>query len=246
MTSTTSSNENENQDCSNAGSDDHLPGCLNSIGRYAIVLLVSIAFFYAVTGFNRWFTAKNNFQKNAEFHLNTVIESGSELPVGEYVDLEVRWVLGPYATGTQSRTLSEYNLSATVKETNYYYVILENETLISVATANDSEKLKLNRMSDWLLESDGFPADGETFLLRGNLIKMPNGELMDLYQKHAEDIFGVPNDSPSLQKIILDTDAGRERGETLASGIVVVFIVAVVCFVLYKRKKKNVNMYTDN
>lgn len=222
------------------GGWSRLGGCLRGILVYFLVALTGTFVFHVGNGVLRNFHSYNQVQKKAEIHMNALIENGEDLPVGEYVDLEVRWVLGPYATYTQTREreTDTQTLSAVIKEVNYYYVVLENNTIMSVATANASEKETLDRMSDWMLNAAGLPKDGETLLLQGKLTNMENAELIRLFLEYADDLFGLDPDSPALHKLVLDTEAGREGGEILASGLVVVIVAAIVCFIIYKKKKK--------
>ena len=101
-------------------SDSKLNGCFSSLGAYMLIAFGSLILFYASTSFSSWFNANNNVQKEADIHLNSLIEEQAEFPVGEYVDLEVFLSLGSYAQRTQSRKMSSYDISATVKEVDYY------------------------------------------------------------------------------------------------------------------------------
>jgi len=220
-------------------SSENTEGCLPYTAWRLFYLLVGIVIFYAFTGFTKWFNSNNNIQREAEIHLNALIESGDELPIGEYADLEVNLVFGPYATYTQSREMSEYEITVVVKETEYYFIILEDKTVMSVATANDDEKAALSRLSNQLenaIMTDSTPGR-ETYLVRGELTEMENGELRDVFEENADYFFGLTPDSPALRAVVLDTDAGREGGYNIATAVIVV-VVFIIVLLRYKSKKK--------
>lgn len=216
-------------------------GCVGSFARLTLGLVVIIAVFYAVTFVSNWLHANNNSQRQAQISLNTILEDGGVIPVGEYVSLDARWVIGPYATESAYRELhlfgSDSGLTATTSETDYYYVILEDDTILSVATANAAEKETLNRMTDWLLGVDGFPMDGETILLQGTLETLKDEELLAFFKENLTNIFGIPASSPMVRTLVLNTAAGREGGN-IGFTVAVTAVVAVIVLLAMKRKKK--------
>ena len=220
-------------------------GCLSIFATSMLYVIFGILIFYAMTGFTKWFNGNNNIQREAEIHMNALIESGDELPIGEYADLEVNLVFGPYATYTQSREMSRYEITAVVKETEYYFIILEDMTVMSIATANDNEKAVLSRLSNQLenaIMTNSTPSK-ETYLVRGELTEMENGELRDIFEENADYLFGLTPDSPALRTVVLDTDAGREGGYNIATAVIV-FIVFIIVLLLSKiRKNKSEEQY---
>ena len=224
-------------------------GCVGSFMRYILYTVIAVCVFYAVTYAGNWLNANNDTQKQAEISLNAALENGDVMPVGEYVSLKARWIIGPYATQTEYREMnfggSGDGLKATTRETEYYYVILEDSTFMSVATANDKEKETLNRMTDWLLNVDGYPMDGETITLQGKLDTLKDEELLGFYREYFPQIFGIPEDSPLVRTIVLDTTAGRENGQ-IAGTVAIVAVVAVIVLLKMRRNKKKSKPVVNN
>ena len=117
--------------------------------------------------------------------------------------------------------------------------MLEDRTIMSVATANTKEKQALDRMFYWLidiLQGNGDPEDIESLLLRGNLLEMSNPDLINFYYEDLESI-GYSPDDPMIRLLYLDTEAGREGGYTVPT-IIIVFLV-FIAVVLFQNVTKN-------
>ena len=149
-----------------------------AILRAVVIILLVGGIGFLVTNGIRLFDEHNSMQKEAKIALEDSLSSGQELPVGEYVSYEARWVLGPFATETE--THSTNGISATLSELSYYYLILEEDdglSLMALKAQNAQVNETLERMSDWLMSVDGFPYGGETLKVQGKLEEMKDTEL---------------------------------------------------------------------
>ena len=72
--------------------------------RYVIGIVVAMVIFYLFSEGGNLLRQNNNSQRKAEISLNDYIDQGKEFPEKEYVSLNVRWVIGPYATETTTST----------------------------------------------------------------------------------------------------------------------------------------------
>ena len=73
-----------------------------AILRAVVIILLVGGIGFLVTNGIRLFDEHNSMQKEAKIALEDSLSSGQELPVGEYVSYEARWVLGPFATETET------------------------------------------------------------------------------------------------------------------------------------------------
>lgn len=207
---------------------------LKGIGAYVILfIVVGILGYLATTGF-RYLDEHNSMQKEAQIALEDYIGGDKDLPVGEYVSLEARWVIGPFATETSTRTTN--GIEATSGEAEYYYLVLEDATVMALKTSNAQEKTTLTRMSDWLMSVDGYPWDGETLKVQGKLRRMTDKQLTELYNKYLQNTFGLSSSDSSVRFLVLDTTAGRSGLYLILGGAAVVIILIAV--VAAKKKKK--------
>ena len=174
-------------------------------------------------------------QRKAEISLNQIIDRGEELPVNEYVSFEARWVIGPIATQTTTSNMRG-SLSATTGVDYYYYCILEDMTVIGLqaAAANDVEAL--DRMSDWLLDVEGYPMNGETLLMQGQLEKLTDPDLKSIYNEYLS-IFELSPNDPEVHYLVLNTTAGR-LDWVIYCGAAVIIIFVVVLVRIKKNGKK--------
>lgn len=213
-------------------------GCGTAMLRYIIGIVAAIAIFYLFSEGGNLLRQNNNSQRKAEISLNDYIDQGKEFPEKEYVSLNVRWVIGPYATETTTSTYgsrySKGGLTATTGVNYFYYVVLEDMTLMTVKTANNAEVDVLDKMSDWLLDVDGYPTNGQTFTLQGKLKKMTQSDLLKEYKANLS-IFGLTASDPEVRYLMLDTTEGREG---MYIGIVIVIAAIVIARVIIKRGKK--------
>lgn len=206
--------------------------------RYIIGIVVAMVIFYLFSEGGNLLRQNNNSQRKAEISLNDYIDQGKAFPEKEYVSLNVRWVIGPYATETTTSTYgsrySDGGLTATTGVNYFYYVVLEDMTLLTVKTANNAEVETLDRMSEWLLNVDGFPMNGETFTLQGKLEEMTQADLLKEYKANLS-IFGLTENDPEVRYLVLDTTEGREG---LYIGIVIVVAAVIIALVIRSRGKK--------
>lgn len=206
--------------------------------RYVIGIVVAMVIFYLFSEGGNLLRQNNNSQRKAEISLNDYIDQGKEFPEKEYVSLNVRWVIGPYATETTTSTYgprgSSGGLTATTGVNYFYYVVLDDMTLMTIKSANNAEVETLDRMSEWLLGVDGFPTNGETFTLQGKLEKMTQSDLLKEYKSNLS-IFGLTENDPEVRYLVLDTTEGREG---MYIGIVIVVAAIVIALVIRSRGKK--------
>ncbi len=222
------------------------PGCFASIGKVIIYMLCSLVGFYIITGIMSMASKHVNYQKKAEISLNEIVEKGEELPIGNYVEFDAHLVLGPYAsyTTTQSFTINgeATGTTATTSIKYYYYALLEDGRIITIATTNEQEIDALDRITAWLTNPDDL-TEGETLTVRGRLSELEDDELRAYYEKYLY-LMGAKKNSPEACYIVLDTTVGRE-GAYVAVIICVVF-AAILCVLINKarkcRKKKEEEM----
>lgn len=207
-----------------------------TILRYLLAFVLIGALGFLVTNGLRLIDEHNSVQKTAKIALEDYLSSGQELPVGEYVSYEARWVLGPFATETETRSTN--GISATAGVTSYYYLVLgksEPQSILALAVQNAEDNKTLEQMSDWLLGVDGYPRSGNTLKVQGKLREMKDLKLRSLYSEDIQSIFGVSATDPSVQYLVLDTTAGRDGVFLIVAGAAVALLLIVV---IYKKAKK--------
>ena len=207
-----------------------------TILRYVILFLVIGALGFLFTNGLRLIDEHNSMQKTAKIALEDYLSPDQELPVGEYVSYEARWVLGPFATETETRSTN--GISATAGVTSYYYLLLgksEPQSVIALAVQNAEDNKTLEQMSDWLLDVDGYPSNGKTLKVQGKLREMKDLKLRNLYSEDIQSIFGVSPTDSAVQYLVLDTTAGRDGIFLIVAGAAVAVLVIVV---IYKKAKK--------
>lgn len=189
---------------------------------------------YLFTSGTRFIDENNNMQRSAKIALEDYVDTGRELPVGEYVSLEARWVIGPFATETSTSTTN--GIEATSGVDYYYFLILEDGTIMALESNNKKERETLDRMSDWLLGVDDFPMNGETLKVNGKLKELKKADLLSLYRSGIINTFGISSSDASVRYLVLDTTAGRETIYLIIGGVIAVGIIAAV--IANRRKKK--------
>ena len=196
------------------------------------LVAVGVVSFLLTNGI-RILNENNSLQRGAQIELEDYINSGEEFPVGKFVSLETRWVIGPFATETS--TSSRNGIKATASVEYYYFLVLEDHTIMALKTQNKTEKATLDRMSNWLLSVDGFPTNGETIKLQGKLKTIKDNDLLNLYRSGLASTFALSSDDPAVRYVVLDTTAGREQVYIIIIGITVVLMVVYQV----RRKLKN-------
>ena len=189
---------------------------------------------FGLTNGYRAINENNNTQRKADISLNTYVDSGEEFPVGKYVSLEVRWVIGPF--GTYTTTSTSHGMTATSNVDYWYVAVLEDGTFMAVSTRNTAEREKLDRMSDWLLGVEGFPRNGETFTLQGKLKKLTNKDMKGIYEKFMTQA-GVSLTDSRIRYLVLDTSAGREQLWIIIIAAAALIVIGLVAFSKIRKKK---------
>ena len=210
---------------------------LGSILRAVVIILLVGGIGFLVTNGTRLFHERSSMQKEAKIALEDYLSSGRDLPVGEFVSYEVRWVIGPFAEETETSTTN--GISATAGVRSYYYLILDEGdslSLMSLEVENAKDNETLERMSDWLLGVDGYPYGGETLKLQGKLTEMKDEELRRYYTSDLQQIFGLSPNDPEVRYLVLDTTAGRDGIFLIVAAVAVAALLIVV--VAKKAKKK--------
>ena len=147
----------------------------------AIVGIIAVGLIaWLVTNGTRFLNANNSMQREAKTALEDYIDGNQDLPMNEYVSLEARWVIGPFAEETTTSTTNGIKATSGVSE--YYFVVLKDMSFMALKTENTREIETLDRMTDWLLGVDGFPMNGETLKVQGKLKKMTDNDLLSLYR----------------------------------------------------------------
>ena len=210
---------------------------LGSILRAVVIILVVGGIGFLVTNGTRLFHENSSMQKEAKIALEDYLGSGQELPVGEFVSYEARWVIGPFAEETETSTTN--GISATAGVRSYYYLILdegEELSLMALEVENAQDNQTLERMCDWLLGVDGFPYGGETLKVQGKLEEMKDAELRRYFSEDLQDIFGLSPNDPAVRYLVLDTTAGRDGIFLILAAVAVAALLIVV--IVKKAKKK--------
>ena len=94
----------------------------------------------------------------------------------------------------------------------------------------------MNRISDYLLSVEGYPKDGESIHLQGNLREMTKTDLVRLCDQYALKIFNLSSTDSRLRHVYLDTTAGRDSMYMILAGAAA--LVIIVLFARSKLKKK--------
>ena len=179
-----------------------------------------------LTNGTRFLDEHNNSQKTAKIALEDYTSTGRDFPVGEYVSYEARWVIGPFATETKSRTTN--GVTATAGVSSYYFLVLDDMTVMAMKVNNANDTEQLNQMSNWLLSVDGFPTNGRTLKVQGNLKEIKDQELLSYYREDLYSIFELSSSDPAVRYLLLDTTAGRDGIYLFILGAVAVLILIAV------------------
>ena len=200
----------------------------------AIVGIIAVGLIaWLVTNGTRFLNANNSMQREAKTALEDYIDGNQDLPMNEYVSLEARWVIGPFAEETTTSTTNGIKATSGVSE--YYFVVLKDMSFMALKTENTREIETLDRMTDWLLGVDGFPMNGETLKVQGKLKKMTDKDLLSLYRTNLMSVFSVSSTDSAVRYVYLDTTAGREAPYLIIGGVIAVGVIALI---LYNRSRK--------
>ena len=196
---------------------------------------------YGLTNLQRTVGENNNNQKKADISLNDYLKDGRDLPLNQYVSLDLRWVTGPYATNTHTET-TNFFFTATSSEDEYYLAYLEDGTVMSVCTSNKEEKEKLKKLASWTVAANGFPMNGEVLHLQGELKEMTEKndnekELMGYYKDFLERSEISQFDKKRVHYLYLDTRAGRDALYVWLIGGAVVLVLILWIRSRIKKKK---------
>ena len=190
---------------------------------------------WLVTNGTRYFNEHNSMQREAKIALEDYIQSGKDFPVNEYVSLEARWVIGPFAEETSTSTTNGIKATSGVAE--YYFVVLEDGTYMALKTENAKEIETLDRMTDWLLSVEGYPMKGETLKVQGKLREIKDKDLLSLYRTNILSVFGISASDPSVRFLYLDTTTGREAPYYIIGGVIAAAIIVLIIANKSKKKK---------
>ena len=200
----------------------------------AIVGIIAVGLIaWLVTNGTRFLNANNSMQREAKTALEDYIDGNQDFPMNEYVSLEARWVIGPFAEETTTSTTNGIKATSGVSE--YYFVVLKDMSFMALKTENTREIETLDRMTDWLLGVDGFPMNGETLKVQGKLKKMTDKDLLSLYRTNLMSVFSVSSTDSAVRYVYLDTTAGREAPYLIIGGVIAVGVIALI---LYNRSRK--------
>lgn len=202
--------------------------------RYILGIALFGIIFWLFTSGTRILNENNSMQREAKTALDDYIADGREFPEGEYVSLNVRWVIGPFGTLTSTSTTN--GITATAGVSYYYYAVLEDATVMAIKTENREERAVLDEMSEWLMSVDGYPMNGKTHKLQGKLIKLQDGDMKKIFREGIQSIFSISPDDPSVRYLVLDTTAGR--GDLYFIIIFSLAAVAVVIMLIRRSRKK--------
>ena len=202
------------------------------LGSILGFILIGALGFLVISG-SRLFSENNSMQRTAKIALEDYLAEGRELPVGEYVSYEVRWVLGPFATETETQSVNGFSATTGVK--SYYYLFLgepDSPSLMALEVENVQDNKTLEEMSDWLEGVEDFPQNGKTLKVQGKLSEMKDAELRKIYSSGL----GVSPNDPAVRYLVLDTTAGRDGIFLIIDAVAVAALVIVV--IVKKTKKK--------
>ena len=174
-------------------------------------------------------------RQRAKLRLEEYVDKGEALPLGKYVSVDARWVLGPFAV---EASMEDSGDGVNDEDASYYYYLrLKDGSVIALKSKHKDELKALDRMSEWLMQTPLYPLNGETLHLQGKLKEFPNARLTQLFDESFEDAFGVkPQDK--ARYVLMDTNAGYEpmilwmvlSGGALGAGIGLL--------IQWRRKKK--------
>lgn len=205
---------------------------------YAIVLVIFLALFSG--GENLLHQNSKLFQGGKSIDLNEVIASGKELPMDEFVHLDLKAVAGQYATNTSSNETYGAKFKSGVDY--YYLVLLEDLRVMTVITSDPKDVAALDELSealdqydgsDSIFENAGFPS--HTFT--GKLVKLTNDQIIGYY-KQAASVAGVDASPFEVTMIALDATAVRTDQVLLYAGVPLAAIVLAIILVRRSKKKQ--------
>ena len=80
--------------------------------------------------------------------------------------------------------------------------------------------------------------DGETVVVRGQLDKLTNTDLLKYYKADIRSIFDLDPESDDVHKLNLDTDAGREAGFIIIFAVIAVPVIGIIVWKKHKKKRE--------
>lgn len=217
-------------------------GCGGAFLSLILRVVIGIVIFFLFTGGASMLSKYNGLQREANISLNAVVRGGGSPSVGSYVQMHVRWAAGPFATETStysygSRYSSSSGLTSTVSEKKFYYLILDDGTVMALETTNAQEIEALDRINTWLMGVNGFPDNGEMFTVQGEIKLLDDYEIRSYFDKHLES-FGLASGGPNIRYLTLDTTAGREMLYIVLGGAAALLVIVLIIVSVVKKKKK--------
>ena len=208
-----------------------------SLLRYVIAIAVFILLGAVIAFVSSYVSSHGKQFSKADYKdLNPLIESGEELPVGEWGRISIRWVLDVFAE--EENSYKTYGISFKAGKSEYYLAVLDDLRAIAIQAADETEIARLNQMSEefWAVE------DYETLPARdfeGKIEKMTNKQLLGYYDEILTQAGFKDADSlVNIQYLILNTAAIPTRNVLMYVGIGALAVIAVIVILRMRKKSR--------
>ena len=199
------------------------------IASYLVYIVVALVVLGMISGGQGWLHAHNRFLRQGDApSLNDTIARGEDFPMGEFVKLDVKGVLGSYATNTAST--ESFGASFESGKDHYYAVVLEDMRIMTIIASDKEEMRQLDALSDAVAAYDGdegvfSDAEFPSYTIVGKLETLTDQEVLTYYNRALESI-GIRSDNADITTIALNATSPR------LTNILLYFVAPIAALIL--------------
>ena len=204
---------------------------------YIIVGIVIIAIF---SGGQNWLHQHNGFLRQGDApSLNEMRARGEDFPEGQFVSLEVKGVLGNYATNTSSTETHGAKFQTGV---DYYYaVILDDLTVLSVIASDQEDVRQLNALAeaqeqytgDNLFQDPNFPS----YTITGKVQELKNQEVLRYFNEALPASILYNSSFTVTHYAVNASDVRTDR--VLLYIVLPIAVLILIAILIHRRNKRN-------
>lgn len=208
---------------------------------YLVYIIVGIVIIAIFSGGQNWLHQHNGFLRQGDApSLNEMRARGEDFPEGQFVSLEVKGVLGNYATNTSS---TETHGAKFQTGMDYYYLVVLDDLTVMTVIASDEEDI---RQLDALVEavsnydSDISPfADPEfpSYTITGKVEELTNKDILRYFDEALA--YGGLNDA-YLTITHYAVNASAVRTDRVLLCIVLPIAALILIAILIHRRNKRI------
>lgn len=204
---------------------------------YIIVGIVIIAIF---SGGQNYLHQHNSFLRQGDApSLNEMRARGEAFPEGQFVSLEVKGVLGNYATNTSSTETHGAKFQTGVDY--YYLVVLEDLTVITVIASDQEDIRQLDALVDAVNKYNGTSLFSEpdfpSYTITGKVQELKNKDVLRYYDE-ALSYGGFDNSYFNVTHIAVNASDVR-TDKVLLYIVLPIAALILIAILIHRRNKRN-------